>query len=239
MPTYRHGARPIARLRLGFASAMVVALSGAVTVAAAGAACRAVAVDVTGATAQERDIICTAAGKATGLLRQCGLEARERLSVAVTRRADGSCDEMAFGTFHLTDNTIRIASAADCAHVPASSPYAALGPAGLYESIVVHEVAHAVFWQALAGRQVSQTAHEYVAYAIQLQAMDAAARDQLMAMQRPGVTSDLTAFNDKLLGMAPDAYAALAFRHFTSPGHGCAILKGIVSGTFVFPPMPQ
>ena len=106
-----------------------------------------------------------------------------------------------------------------------------------YESIVVHEVIHAVLWQQLAhsqNRRVSGIAGEYVAYAFQLLSLPDADREELLATFVRAPPKDLGPFNYMALKLKPLRFATNAYRHLMSVDDRCEFLTKIVSGEVKF-----
>lgn len=126
-----------------------------------------------------------------------------------------------------------------CREIVPRDAYALLPRAVLCESIIVHEVAHAIFWQNLGGRKVPRSAHEYVSYVVQIQTLPSDARTEFLRPFARTPRPDLSLFSDVLLAFAPHYFAALAYDHFSDPGNGCRIINGILSGETRFPEVDE
>jgi len=191
---------------------------------------------VIGATAREADSACAAAAKAVAHFAACGLAPRRPVVVTVVPPDAVICEENIYGRFDLKDQSIRVVSSKGCPRTePAASPYATLSRAELFSSSVVHEVAHDLLWQSLAGRPVSQGAQEYVAHAVEIGALAPETRARFLAGQPTTEVHNLLAFGTNMLTMAPDKFAVLAWAHYSQPRNGCNMLRGIVTGEVHFP----
>ena len=79
------------------------------------------------------------------------------------------------------------------------------------------------------------TAHEYVAYAIQIASMPQETRDLLLSSFPLQTSKDLARFNDIYLAMRPLRFAANAYRHLFRNEHYCETIARIASGYAEFP----
>ena len=117
----------------------------------------------------------------------------------------------------------------------AHSPYSGVPPAALYDSLIVHELAHAYVARLVPRGAQYPMAHEYVSYVLQLSAMPAAAREMLLMRfpkSGPVKTTELNLF---VAQAAPVRFGVKAWRHFTQPDSGCETLHRILRGEPVFP----
>ena len=198
--------------------------------------CPGIAVVVTGASNEERRLICAAAKQADGLFGQCGLTNTPLIQVQIQTKPPHVCGVDAFASFDAQSQSIKLVNKAACHRLAISNPaYSVLPFADFYKSLVVHEIAHQIFRSHLKGKVVSRATHEYVAYAIQIVSMPQEVRTQFLERVRRGPTSNLDPFVDMVLLMSPTYFAAMAYDHFSAPGHGCRILQGVLRGTIEFP----
>ena len=101
----------------------------------------------------------------------------------------------------------------------------------MYESVIVHEVSHAIVEQNLAYRPSSRVVHEYIAYAAQLSTMTPdLRRDILRRYQRPGY-ADVDEMSWVYYELDPSGFGVKVYRHFltlTDPGR---FLHDLLDGT--------
>ena len=193
-------------------------------------------VEVFGASSEESQLIYSAARRTAHFFRHCGLDPVPHVRVQVTRTLAPICPVAAFGCFDVNNREIRLVSIQACRRIAENiRPYALLPLGDLYESLAVHEIAHQFFQHHLKQRRVTTSAHEYVAYAMQLSSMARKVRSQFLKSFRRDAPSELSMFVDLLLYMSPAYFAALAYDHYSAPGNGCRILMGLVNGTIEFP----
>lgn len=198
--------------------------------------CRGMPVDVIGATTEERQLICAASEQAAGLFKQCGLANMPLMRVQVTKEPPHVCGVDAFGSFDANAQSIRLVNTSACRRLAIANPtYALLPFVQFYKSLAVHEIAHQMFRSHLKGKAVSHATHEYVAYAIQIASMPLKVRTQFLDAIRREPPSDLSPFVDMVLLMSPAYFAAIAYDHFSAPGNGYRIIRGVLQGTIEFP----
>jgi hypothetical protein len=122
------------------------------------------------------------------------------------------------------------------ANIPAlvnDTPYAKLPQRDFYRSLIVHEVIHGVMHQNLRRPATSHAAYEYPAYALQIESLPPAVREQfLQSFEYDAIRADAL-FNDTILMFDPFFFAARAYRHFTA-GDGCAHLNALLDGEVPF-----
>ena len=110
-----------------------------------------------------------------------------------------------------------------------------------YAGVVAHEVAHAVFAHAASANNtftpdLPATAHEYVAYVVQMMSFSETTRRRILARDPPAPVSNLFLFSFFLLYADPERFAVNAFAHFALPENGCSFIGRILRGEAHFPP---
>jgi len=117
----------------------------------------------------------------------------------------------------------------------AHSPYSGVPAAALYDSLIVHELAHAYVARVAPRGAQYPMAQEYVSYVLQLSVMPTAAREVLLERfpnSAPVKASELNLF---VAQAAPVRFGVKAWRHFVQPDSGCDTLHRVLSGEAVFP----
>jgi len=179
--------------------------------------------------------ICRVAATALDRLSQCGLRQTSRFDIRVSRALPSAFDGC-FGVYHCADNSVEILDPAALARAAeATGNFAQLPTDVLFDSLIVHEISHVLTYQSGLSNPRTSAEIEYIAYAMQMEALPASARDLLRrahAIQRP-VT--VTSLNDVILAFAPEVFAVKAWTHFTTPGNGCSFVQRVLDGTVPFP----
>jgi len=185
---------------------------------------------VEGADAQTAERVCTATVAAREHLAQCGLPQRRPVTVEIRAEIDGPADHCA-GLYECGSARIALIPPDGVASVmPPESIFAPLPPGDYYDSLVVHELVHALMDQAECSDARCDADREYVAYALQIDSLSPANRELVERFREIERPVDPARLNDFLLFMKPDVFAAHAWAHFDEPGNGCAFVADLVAG---------
>lgn len=174
--------------------------------------------------------ICTTAGTALQQMSDCGMRLTEPVTIQVI---DGltPTDPRCLGLFHCDSGRIEMI-APD--HVEAAlggeSFFGELPPDEFYDSIVVHELAHAAAYQTRQGPLKSLTDTEYLAYAIQFRFLSDETRTEFVSNHAVAEPVEPQALNEAVLAFAPGVFAIKAWKHFSQPENGCAFVDALLSG---------
>lgn len=121
--------------------------------------------------------------------------------------------------------------------IEADDPYAALPSAVLVETLLTHELTHALIWQTTDGGPVPLVDHEYIAAAMELEQMDPRWREAVLAdagLNGPA----LGRINIWIYRLEPRRFTANAWLHFHQPEAGCALIGELLAGTRSFDTLP-
>jgi hypothetical protein len=177
--------------------------------------------------------VCDIAARADIRFNALGLGLIQAISIVITETLDAAPDHYV-ALFNTARNELQVLPEHCLEGRPGRLGYFPEMLADVFfDSLLVHELSHAYFEQT-AGAESSRLAHEYLAYALQLDALPAAQRDLILAeadIDRPVVLSD---FNEALLGFAPQRYAALAWLHFSAQPNPRVTVRGLLDGTLNF-----
>jgi hypothetical protein len=98
----------------------------------------------------------------------------------------------------------------------------------LFDSLILHELVHAFLDQTAA--DLTRIAHEYLAYAIQIDSLPAEDRVRILekaGMEPPGRIEDV---NEATLDMVPLRFAAAAWLHFQQKGGDADQVRRVIEG---------
>jgi hypothetical protein len=174
--------------------------------------------------------VCNSVETALSLLDQCDLQLSEPVTISVFDDLP-NFDHNCFGFYRCEDNQISLISPSTISEVSAQSDlYLGFDPQVVFDSIVVHEVAHAAFSHSACQESACLANQEYVAYAVQMWSMPLPVRDEIIARFGQDKPVEPVRLNDLVAAMAPEKFAALAWQHFNEPGHGCDFIQGLATG---------
>jgi hypothetical protein len=185
---------------------------------------------VEGASGAVADRVCTAAITARDHLAQCGLPQLQPVTLEIRDGIDGPADHCA-GVYTCGSGRIVLIPPDGVASVMLpQSIFAPLPAADYYDSLVVHELVHALMDQAECPEARCDADREYVAYALQIASLSPANRALIERFREIEGPVEAERLNDFLLFMKPDVFAAHAWAHFDEPGNGCAFVADLVAG---------
>ncbi|MDJ1008780.1 MAG: hypothetical protein QNJ13_13270 [Paracoccaceae bacterium] len=171
---------------------------------------------------------CDVAAGADATFTALGLALREPVEIRLTDHiadAPESC-------VALYDSTLKVLEilTIDClAEIEGGiGSFHELPPEVYFDSLIVHELTHAYLDQT--GADLNRPAHEYLAYAMQFEALPQAAREALLSQTTIRGTLDISDFNELLLAFHPLRYAAMSWRHLTDQPDRAAAVAAILSG---------
>ncbi|CFX37522.1 conserved exported protein of unknown function [Candidatus Filomicrobium marinum] len=223
------------RYVLGFTVLLLASVAHALGVRALALDCPGIPIEVSGSSDVEGRAVCASAKRANAFFEYCGLPQKRKLRVEILSEVIQPFGLPVIALFDAKRWRIQISTfeAMRTILLPGSA-YRRLPLRDVYDSLVVHEVAHAVFREHIGHRNLPIAAHEYVAYAVQINSMPTKTRDLFLStFQRP-TSLDVEMFNDIYLAMAPLRFGANAHRHLFRHGQSCEMLSKIVAGRVVF-----
>lgn len=140
-------------------------------------------------------------------------------------------DPRCLGLFHCENSRIEMIAPEHVeAAIDGDSYFAELPPAEFYDSVVVHELTHALAYQTRQGPLGSLTDTEYLAYAMQFQFLSDETRTEFISNHAVAEPVEPQALNEVVLAFAPGIFAIKAWKHFSQPGNGCSLVGALLSG---------
>ncbi len=86
----------------------------------------------------------------------------------------------------------------------------------LHRSIIIHELAHALFWKNIGNNDIAREIHEYFAYTIQLALLDKFHRDQVILSGNVPAFSTMSEISQEYYLLNPTRFAVKSYLHFIS-----------------------
>jgi hypothetical protein len=108
----------------------------------------------------------------------------------------------------------------------------------LAASFLRHELVHVMVWRASKEpRRLPREWHEFIAYAVQFDLMDAKLLDSILASRADvQAFAGLLAVNEFTYGMGPEAFAVAAYKTYLARG-GAQLVQQLLTGEVVPPPV--
>lgn len=196
--------------------------------------CPAAPVDVTAATADERRLACAAASHAIQLLGRCAISLQRPLRVHIVSEVRHPLGGAIFGRFDAKQERVLVTQEVNIASLARDTPYERLPQREFYKSLIVHEVIHGLMHQNLKRPATTHAAHEYPAYALQIESLPESVRDTFLRTFDHLATNSASLFSDSVLFFDPFFFAARAYQHFKASADGCAHLAALLQGEVAF-----
>lgn len=86
----------------------------------------------------------------------------------------------------------------------------------LYRSIIIHEIAHALFWKNMGNKFIAREIHEYFAYTIQLALLDESHRNEIIFSNNAPAYSNRSELSEEYYLLSPAKFAVKSYLHFVS-----------------------
>lgn len=178
--------------------------------------------------------LCTLAADIRGHLEGCGLKQDRELTIEMVdelRHPLSSC----LAYFDCEFDLVRVLDpAAYDKLLGDDEPYAGLPPEITLRALLAHEITHALVTQTADDRKVPLVDHEYIAAAMELELMDEAWREVLLAKAPVDLPPKESLISIWVYGFAPRKFGVNAWQHFRLPENGCSLVQRIVDGDASF-----
>jgi hypothetical protein len=189
--------------------------------------------DVTVTYEQDADaaLVCDAAHTAVQLFESCNIPPLNRtIRIALNDNLRPGCA----GLYHCGEDFIEVAPPAVIqSRREGQDAFGALDRDAYFQSVVVHELAHAASDGMPCGVGDCVVGAEYIAYAVQVMSLDAQARMAFAQTAPMGKPVPIDTLNPFLLLIAPGQFAQTVWAHFSQQDDGCGVLGRIIEGKMV------
>ena len=184
------------------------------------------------ANAATYDMICDAAMVARDALAICGLTQIEPIDIETLDTPVHNIGQC-LAAYNCKTNRIQIIDPLVLdENLPTDDPYATLPGEVVFQSLLTHELAHALVAQNTGDRKIAMVDHEYIANALELAALQPRHRETLLAAAGIEPPISAGAIDIFIYGLAPRRFAAASYLYFEA--HGCKTITGILDGTATF-----
>ncbi|RBI84052.1 hypothetical protein DRV85_13640 [Rhodosalinus halophilus] len=188
------------------------------------------AVRVEGAAPELAHRLCAAAERGIRQLDACGLPTSPTMTIDVVAELTHAGIPCLGGHECGADRVQLAAPEAFERALAPDSAFRALPRPEFYDSVLVHELAHAALDRQVCADPPCAAEHEYVAYSMQMQSLDPAQRARIVTAARGTDRVTETRLNEFIAFAAPETFAAWVWVHFSRPENGCAFIGRLISG---------
>lgn len=99
-----------------------------------------------------------------------------------------------------------------------------------FDSIIVHEMTHALLDQVPGAKDYDLVDQEYIAYAMQFEIIHKSVRDRFLSSIGLSAPIEPEWINEFILSVSPSVFAASSWLHFSSSERGCEFVGKIIRG---------
>ncbi|APX24298.1 MAG: hypothetical protein CML50_15900 [Rhodobacteraceae bacterium] len=201
------------------------------SVARAELLCPGTEITVSGADPATEARVCAIVEDAAPGLAACGLPLETPLSLTLVDDLPQGC----LGLYHCGEGRIEILSPdlLTQRRLPGSL-FAAVPGAPYFDSIVVHELAHAAHDALPCPSGVCLATSEYLAYNMQIMSLAPEDRAHVEAVIDMGERVSHDEISAMVLFFSPDTFASRAWAHLNQRDDPCAYLRHVAKGDFTF-----
>lgn len=97
----------------------------------------------------------------------------------------------------------------------------------LYRSLIIHEIAHALFWNNMGEKLIAREIHEYFAYTIQLALLDEAHRNKIIYSCNVPAYVNMSEISEEYYLLSPKHFAVKSYLHFINNKQGWPFLLNL------------
>lgn len=178
-------------------------------------------------------LMCEAAETAARELAACNLPLKAPVEIAISRDLEAkSC----VGLYHCREDRIEVLppDILETATRDTSLLYG-LDARTYFKSVIFHELVHAAYdGTPCPFDELCRATTEYLAYSLQIRALDDAARADMGLAKIPADPIHNDEINTMILFLAPDTFAAKSYVHLMQRPDPCAFVAKVAAGEVYF-----
>lgn len=189
-----------------------------------------------GASSNQAEAVCRVLIRAKAFFANCGITQTVPVDIHIVGQLRGDFENALLGTCSPSEGRIELLSRADFRErLVEDGALAVIPPKELYDSFIVHELAHALYFQTVNGKPQCRAANEYIASSMQIAFLTEESRDAFLDSFGPLPDGSLDRFNEFVLALDPLTFSANAYLHFIRPENGCQFIRQVISREVTFP----
>lgn len=174
--------------------------------------------------------ICTVAAVAAERLAVCHIPQRDVIKLHIVDRivhAGIPC----LGIYNRAEKILEITSPAQFSTaIDPDHIYSQIPALELFDSLIFHELTHALLDQRSGGDMQCYANHEYMAYSMQMEALSPASR-QIIIGAAGGYSEISSEQLNVFIALAePITFSAWSWLHFSKPQNGCDFFEKLTTG---------
>ena len=194
------------------------------------ASCFTILLDTGLGSAEERTLVCEGAAKGRAFFSSLGIELKRRIRLRL-HAAELEGRRSHLGSYDAELDQIDLLTLERAKALTAGDALFGLQmDESLYESLVVHEVAHAIAGQQFGFRPVPLVSQEYIAYVAQFSTMDPATRSRILRVYAAPAFEGLEEMSSTYYALDPSRFGVKAWLHHQSLSDPDGFIRDLLSG---------
>lgn len=171
--------------------------------------------------------LCRLVRRSVAFLAECHLDVPLPVQVHVMPEIREGC----LGLYHCGTSRIDVLDpVAFASAIPSEGPFAAVPIESFYDSILIHELAHAAYDDRNCPFGTCPVNQEFIANAMQVWSLSDADRSSFEAWDPMEPSESKSYLTPMMLAMSPERFAAAAWWHFSRQDAPCEYIGAIVAG---------
>ena len=204
------------------------------TIASAGeggsSSCFTILLDKGLGSAEERTLVCDGAAKARAFFSSLGIELKRRIRLQL-QEAEIEGRRSHLGSYDAASDRVDLLTLEQAKALTVDDALFGLQmDERLYESLVVHEVAHAIAGQQFGLRPAPLVSQEYIAYVAQFSTMDPAIRSRILRAYTLEAFAGLEEMSSTYYALDPSRFGVKAWLHFQALDDRGGFIRDLLSG---------
>ena len=177
---------------------------------------------------EDYHLVCEAVNKVIEIANKIGISEELNISISLVDRLmiNNTVELLAF--FNPNSMEIQVLSMQACQHTFGKEVvFGQELDKELYRSIIIHEIAHALFWNNMGNKVIAREIHEYFAYIIQLALLDKSHRDKIIYLNDVPAYSNRSEISEEYYLLSPAYFAVKSYLHFISIKEDWSYLRSL------------
>jgi len=177
---------------------------------------------------EDYQVVCDAAKDVIEIAKKIGLNEELNISISLVEQLKINNTSKFLAFFNPNAMEIQVLSMEACKQAFGNKVVFDLEiDKKLYRSIIIHELAHALFWQNKGNNFIAREIHEYFAYTIQLALLDESYREQIISSSNVPAFADMSEISEEYYLLDPTRFAVKSYLHFISVKESWPYLRSL------------
>jgi len=173
-------------------------------------------------------LVCESVNDVIEIAKEIGFSDQLKITISIVDRLSINSTAKLLALFNPNTMEIQVLSMAACKKAFGKEVvFAQEIDKELHKSIIIHEIAHALFWNNMGNKIIAREIHEYFAYTIQLALLDENHRDKIISLNNVPAYSNLSEISEEYYLLSPTQFAVKSYLHFISVKEGWPFLQSL------------